>query len=103
MAFLCGGTVLLGLFWAILCAVALMLQNTQLMLITYAVFWMVRSSGEIIYWFLQQFASNKKDPPHTLIGQAIFPGESIWFAYQVFWQIILVISSVSLLYLLGLF
>lgn len=101
--FVWGDAIPLGIFWTMVSTLCLLLQNTHVFLITTAVFWMVRSWGEGVYWFLQQFATNKKDPPHTLLGRSIFPGESIWFAYQVFWQIILVISTVSLLYLLRLF
>lgn len=101
--FVWGDAILLGIFWTLVCAMSVLLQNSQFFLITFAVFWMVRSAGESIYWFLQQFATSKRDLPHTLLGHSVFPGESIWFAYQVFWQIVLVVSSVSLLYLLGFF
>jgi hypothetical protein len=61
---------------------------------------MVRSAGEVVYWLLQQFAVTKRDAPETLFCHSIFPGESIWFAYQVFWQLVLVVSVVSLVFLL---
>lgn len=99
-SFVWGDAVLLGLFWTVVSVVCLWLNNVQLFLIIQAIFWMVRSAGEIIYWFLQQFATVKRDLPHTLVGHQIFPGESIWFAYQVAWQIVLVMASVFLTYLL---
>ena len=71
-------------------------------LVTQSIFWIIRSAGEVLYWFLQQFASVKRDAPHTLWGQKLFPGESVWFAYQLVWQVILVGASISLLVLLKL-
>lgn len=96
--FVWGDAVILGFFWFIVSLVCLLFNNVSLFIVIQLVYWMVRSAGEIIYWFLQQFAVNKRDLPKTLWGQAFFPGESIWFAYQLFWQIILVISTVGLLF-----
>lgn len=99
--FVWGDAVLIGAFWLSISAVAVFLQNIQLFLIAQAVYWIVRSGGEVIYWLLQQFAQTKRDAPESLFCHTIFPGESIWFAYQVFWQLVLVLASVSLILLLA--
>ena len=97
--FVWGDAVMIGFFWMIVTAVSIWLQNMQLFFIVMCVFWMVRSAGEIMYWFLQQFAETKRDKPESLWCHSLFPGESIWFAYQLFWQLVLVVSSVCLIYL----
>jgi len=98
--FVWGDAVVLGFFWSTVSLASILTHNLHFFLVVQAVFWMVRSSGEIVYWLLQQFSSHKRDLPHTLLGHTLFPGESIWFAYQLFWQVVLVISSVILVYLL---
>jgi hypothetical protein len=100
--FVWGDAVIIGLFWTIASVASVLLENAHLFWVIQALFWIVRSGGEILYWFLQQFASTKRDLPKTLWGSRFFPGESIWFAYQLVWQIILVLSSISLLVLLDL-
>ncbi len=99
--FVWGDTVLLGMFWSTVCALSYFSENTKLFLISSCVFWMVRSAGEVFYWLLQQFAANKRDLPETLAGHTLFPGESIWFAYQVGWQIVFIVATCILLQLLG--
>lgn len=101
--FVWGDAVILGLFWTLISVVSLLWHNASFFALMQSLYWMVRSSGEVMYWFLQQFASVKRDLPHTLWGQALFPGESIWFAYQLVWQIVLVLSIASTLFLLGIF
>jgi hypothetical protein len=98
--FVWGDAVLIGGFWTIASLAALYSQSVFLFLVTQAVYWMVRSAGEVMYWFLQQFAETKRDAPDSLFCHNIFPGEAIWFAYQVYWQIVLVISVVGLIFLL---
>jgi hypothetical protein len=98
--FVWGDAVLIGAFWFVISAAVVLFQSVYLFLIAQAVYWMVRSAGEVVYWLLQQFAVTKRDAPETLFCHSIFPGESIWFAYQVFWQLVLVVSVVSLVFLL---
>ena len=99
--FVWGDAIIIGLFWTVVSLITVLTGNTSFFLITQAVYWIVRSMGEIIYWFLQQFAETKRDLPKTLAFHQFFPGESIWFAYQLFWQIVLVISIISLIYLIN--
>lgn len=98
--FVWADALLIGFFWISVSVLAFAMQNVHFFLVVQAIFWMVRSAGEIVYWFLQQFAETKRDTPSTLWGHQLFPGESIWIAYQLFWQLILVVSSVCLVYLL---
>ena len=101
--FVWGDGVILGLFWFLSGLISffanLLIPTDQLFYLIFTLFWIVRSSGEVLYWFLQQFSTVERDPPHTLPLVSIFPGQSVWFAYQVIWQCVLVISLVALFYL----
>lgn len=99
-AFVWGDAVILGLFWALASLVFLILQDWILFLLTLSLFWTVRSIGEIIYWLNQQFSPlSHKNPPENLVFNKFFPGDSIWFINQVYWQCLLVLSSIATLYL----
>ncbi|MBP7842457.1 hypothetical protein KA017_00445 [Candidatus Woesebacteria bacterium] len=97
--FVWGDGVVLGLFWFLTGLVSLFIPIDNLFYLIFTLFWVVRSAGEILYWFLQQFSTVERDPPHTLPFANIFPGQSVWFAYQVIWQCVLVISLVALFYI----
>lgn len=97
--FVWGDVLILSLFWILIGAISLFLQDWLLFLVFFSAFWLIRSLGETLYWFLQQFASKKRDSPDSLMGYSFVKNESIWFIYQVFWQCITVISLVSTVYL----
>jgi hypothetical protein len=94
--------VVFGLFWSITCLVVLLLSNWLLFLLTFSVFWLMRSIGETIYWFNQQFAEKNRNPFHTLWFSRVFPGDSVWVAMQIFWQCVAVAAAISTLYILRL-
>lgn len=100
-AFVWGDALIFGFFWLFISSVCLYLQNFKLILVTYSIFWIVRSIGETIYWLNQQFTTKKRDKPQDLFGHRLFPGESIYFAYQIFWQCVTVVSILATLYLLS--
>ncbi len=100
--FVWGDAVLIGAFWAAVSLFSFATQNVGFFMFAQSIFWMVRSAGEVIYWLLQQFAETKRDTPESLRFHTFFPGESIWFAYQVMWQLVFVGASLSLVYLIGL-
>lgn len=97
--FVWGDVLVLSLFWFFAGLVALLLQDVVLFLLIVSTFWLVRSIGETIYWFLQQFATVKRDLPHTLLGYSLVKNEAIWFMYQVMWQCITVITLLTTIYL----
>jgi hypothetical protein len=100
--FVWGDGIVFGLFWFLVGLYVYFFKQFDLLPLIFTVFWIIRSSGEVIYWFLQQFASVKRDQPETLPFSSIFPGESVWFALQIMWQCVLVVSIVVLFKLLGL-
>lgn len=97
--FVWGDVVVLSVFWVIASVICLLLQDVLLFLLIVSVFWLVRSLGETMYWFLQQFALVKRDPPESLKGFGLVKNEAIWFMYQVMWQCITVVSIIATLYL----
>ena len=101
--FVWGDGVIFGLFWFLVGLFVTSTQNTFLFSIIFTIFWIVRSAGEALYWFLQQFSKVERDPPHTVPFSSIFPEESVWFAMQIIWQCVLVISITVLFRLLQLF
>ncbi len=98
-AFVWVDAVTFGAFFALSSLIAFVLQDFTLLLLIYSVFWAVRSIGESIYWFLEQFANPHRNKPETLKGHKIFPGESIYIHYQIFWQCVSVISIIASVYL----
>lgn len=97
--FVWGDAVILGLFWLVVSVLVLVLNDWLLFLLIIAVFWAIRSLGEIIYWLNQQFSTINRNPPENLKNYHFFKNDSIWFVYQVFWQCVLVFSIVATIYL----
>jgi hypothetical protein len=97
--FVWGDVLVLSLFWFFAGLVALLLQDVVLFLLIVSTFWLVRSIGETIYWFHQQFATVKRDLPHTLLGYSLVKNEAIWFMYQVMWQCVTVVTLLTTIYL----
>lgn len=98
-AFVWGDAAIFGVFWFFAASLAYYLQDLILFFLTVSVFLLVRSIGETIYWFLQQFAIKKLDPPETLPFHKLFPGNAIWFVYQIYWQCVTVITLITTIYL----
>lgn len=97
-AFVWADTIMFGVFFFLVSLVSFLLSNINLFFLVYSVFWVIRSLGEQIYWFLEQFTHTHRNKPETLSGHKIFPGESIYIHYQIFWQCITVISIISSVY-----
>lgn len=87
--------VVIGLFWMLASMLVLIIDNWHIGLLIISLFWVVRSAGEVIYWMLQQFATKKRDEPETVRWHSLFPGESVWIAQQVWWQMVLVFSLLA--------
>lgn len=98
-AFVWGDAAVFGIFWAMATLLSYYLGNWTLFLLFISTFLLVRSIGETIYWFLQQFTHKPLDPPETLPFHTLFPKNSIWFVYQIFWQCVTVLSIISTVYL----
>lgn len=97
-SFVQGDTVVFGLFWTLTSITILILNDWILFLLTLSVFWVVRSFGETIYWFNQQFSNINRNPPEKYWSHKYFPQDSLWFIHQIFWQCITVISLIFTIY-----
>jgi hypothetical protein len=93
--FVWGDVVVLAVFWMVAALASLLFQDWLLFWFTASLFWVVRSLGETIYWFLQQFASVKRDLPESLPAYRFIKSDAIWFMFQLLWQCILVLSLVA--------
>ncbi len=91
--------VVFGFFWVIISGIVLLLQDFLLFLLIASVFWLVRSIGETIYWFLQQFHPRKGNDPKKFIFYPIFKNDSVWFINQIAWQCVTVLTFMTTLYL----
>ena len=99
-AYVWADIVIFGIFWAIVSIVIILANDWLLFLLTLSVFWVVRSFGEMIYWFNQQFStitrySFKSD--HWLI-KMFNRNYTIWFIFQICMQCITVISLIFSIY-----
>ncbi len=97
-AFVWADAIVFGLFWTLTSLALLILNSWVLTELTFSIFWVVRSLGETIYWFLQQFSTVNRNPPERLHMYHIFKNDAMWFVIQIFWQCITVISILFSLY-----
>lgn len=95
-----GDAFVLGIFWFLTSIVAFISNNNYLFPLIFSTFWVVRSLGETIYWFNQQFSGKIYgwNKPEKLMFYWLFQGDAIWFVYQVLWQCITVISALATIY-----
>jgi hypothetical protein len=95
-----GDAVVFGLFWIASSAISLLLKDWYLFLLIISVFWVVRSLGETIYWFNQQFSAKVYDwnKPENLGWHWLFHNDSVWFIYQIRWQCVTVVSIIASVY-----
>jgi hypothetical protein len=96
--FVWGDAIVFGLFWVGIALACYFLHDWILFLLIFSLFWVVRSVGETIYYFNQQFSKVIRQPPKKLIGYSIFQNDSIWFIYQTFCQCLTIISLVFAVY-----
>lgn len=102
-AFVWADAVVFSAFFALSSLLALFLGNFILFCLVVSVFWVIRSIGEQIYWFLEQFAEKHKNKPRDLKMSKYFPGESIYIYYQIFWQCISVVAIIASVYFFKIF
>lgn len=89
--------VIFGLFWTIATIICLLLNDYLLFVLIVSVFWLVRSVGESMYWFLQQFSQIERNPPESFRIHKIFQNNSVWFVHQIYWQLITVATIITTL------
>ena len=90
--------IILGPFWALISLVCYLLQDMLLFMLIFSVFWLIRSCGEVLYWFLQQFHPRAGNEPEQYWIHRHAPGEAVWFLHQIFWQCISVFAIILTIY-----
>lgn len=90
-----------GAFFTLASIVSLILYDFILFLLINSVFWLVRSVGEALYWFLQQFSplAHKNPPERFFWNSYIKQADAIWIINQVIWQCMTVIFAITTIYL----
>ncbi len=106
-AFVWEDLMIFSVFFMVATLLTDVLRNIRVGLLLLSAFWMVRSAGEALYFFLQQF--HRPDyPPHNIAEhfaplRRIFGRISIQKCYiimQIFWQTVLVAAITSFALLL---
>ncbi len=97
-AFVYADAFIFGIFWALVGGVILWFQDWLLFGLIWALFWLIRSVGETIYWFNEQFAQTPRNPHHTLPWNGLFHDGSVWFVYQIVNQCVSVVAAVLVIY-----
>ena len=98
-AFVWADAVIFGIFWVIVSAFCLFTQDWLLFLLITSVFWLVRSAGEVVYWFNQQFSVVERNKPSNMFLFKFFPNDAVWFVFQIIWQCLLVGTIITTVYL----
>ncbi len=96
--FVWGDAVVFGLFWTLVSFAVLFLKDWILFLLIISVFWVIRSLGETIYWFNQQYSNINRNPPEKFWFYKYFHNDSVWFIHQIAWQCITVASIIFTIY-----
>lgn len=91
--------VVFGLFWTGVSIIVLFLQDWLLFLLVISLFWLVRSIGETIYWFLMQFVPRRGNEPQKFWFYKYFHNDSVWFINQIVWQCTTVVTTITTIYL----
>ena len=98
-SFVWGDAVVFSIFWIILSFFTLIfVKSFNFFLFAASVYYVVRGFGETIYWLNQQFSKINRNPPKNFLIHKIFPGEAVWFIYQITWQVVMVIAIICSVY-----
>ena len=98
-AYVWADAVIFGLFWAMITVVVYYLKNWYLFLTFYFVFQTIRTFGESIYWFNQQFSTVNRNPGERQWPHFFFRDEyTTWFVYQIMWQCVCAVCTIFAIY-----
>jgi len=101
-AFVWGDAIVFGLFWVIISIIFIFFQSWLWFLIVVCVFWFIRSIGETIYWFLNQFIPLKHNQPENFFFYRLVRNDSVYFIAQIWWQCMATVFLALLIYLITL-
>lgn len=94
--------VVFGIFWIIVSLIFILAKlELEWFYLFFLIFWVVRSSGEIIYWFLNQFSPRKNQNSTFQSLNRFFKNEYVTsFIFQIWWQCVLVLAFFGIVILL---
>lgn len=106
-SFVCEDLLVFSLFHFFTSLLALVLTDFRVWLLLYSSFWLFRSSGEVLYFFLQQF-HRPSFPPHYISSHfrplrpllGFQSDQKFFIIFQTFFQILQVLSFTSLILIL---
>ena len=93
-----GDVFIFSIFWILISMFCIVINNFYLFLTFVSLFWVVRSFGETIYWFNQQFSNVKREPAEKVMFYSIVKNDSVWFIQQIMNQCITVVALVASIY-----
>jgi hypothetical protein len=96
--FVWGDALIFSLFWMTASIASIVIGNLYLFCLIVSLFWVVRSLGETIYWFNQQFSTVRREPPEKVEFYSFVKNDSVWFIQQIKDQCITVVSLVASIY-----
>lgn len=106
-AFIWVDVLIFSLYGCIASAITYFIGEPKIGLLFFIVFWIVRSAGETLYFFLQQFHQPQHHPhnidEHFILLRKVFPNlntQQCYIFMQITWQCILMFSVVSLVWVL---
>lgn len=94
--------VVFGTFWTIISSSFIIGHfSLKWFCLSFLIFWAVRSSGEIIYWFLNQFNPRKSQGSTFKYLSKLFNNDYVAsFICQICWQCVLVLCIFGIILLL---
>lgn len=100
-AFIWGDLLIFALLWFFLYLILARIKNSYYFFLAFYSFWLIRSIGETVYWFTQQF-SQIVNPwpnyyPHILFLSSLTAKE-IWVFHQLIWQSLCTAALIGLIH-----
>lgn len=98
--FVWADAIVLSPFFVGVGVVALLANSYHLFMLLFCSYWLIRSLGETIYWFNQQFSTIIRVPGRMLpmYKRLVHDEYSCWFLVQIFMQCISVVSLIGTIY-----
>lgn len=100
-AFVWADVVVFGIFWFLFSLVTIFLGDWVLFLLGLSLFWLVRSIGETIYWFNQQFSTIQRyrASDFPFLAKIFHNDYTVYFVLQICMQCVTVVSAILSIYL----
>jgi hypothetical protein len=81
--FVWGDVFVFSIFWTLVSMICVAFSDLYLFFLTASLFGVVRSFGETIYWFNQQFSNINREAPERVGLYSLFQSDSVWFVQQI--------------------